>query len=62
MLKDLDTNTYEEQLKDLGMFSLQKRQLKGDRITVSGYLRRCLIEGGLALISAVSKGKTRIIW
>lgn len=37
MIRDLEAKSYEEQLKELNMFGLMKRRLRGDRITVFQY-------------------------
>lgn len=38
MIKELENLSYEESLKELGLFFLEKRRLTGDPITVFQYL------------------------
>ena len=52
MMKGLEHLSYEERLSNLGLFTLEKRRLRGDPISVYKYLRCGRLRDEARLFSA----------
>jgi len=59
MIRGLQCLSYEDSLRELGLFSLEKRRLRGDLIAACQYLNRAYRKDGEGLFTSVCSDRTR---
>jgi len=59
MIRGLEYLSYKESLRELGLFSLEKRRLRGDLLAAFQYLKGAYRKDGEGLFTKVCSDRTR---
>ncbi len=59
MIRGLEHLLYEDRLRELSLFSLEKRRLRGDHIAAFQYLKGAYKQEGSQLFERVDNSRTR---
>ena len=59
MMRSMEHLSYEERLREVGLFSWEKRSLQGDLVAAFQYLKGAYTKDGEGLLTRVCSDRTR---